>query len=241
MPSLKIAIPIPCSRDDRYNAVVLRKFSECLRPHQAELMPIELGSERAALDALSRCQAVILPGSPADIDPARYGAQRSAGLAAPDEPRDVTDEILLRSVMNTGKPILGVCHGLQALNVWCGGGLIQRLPSQTIDHATGEDNILSHAVVVDRETRIWKLLFPDEIGEAMVQVNSNHHQAVLSLGSALRVSARSPDGVVEALEGVDKRHFVLGVQWHPEGMGAESPARRGIFDGFVAAARLGTI
>lgn len=237
MDSLKIAIPIPCSRDDGYNALVLGRFSECLRPHRAELIPIELGSEDSALRVLTDCQAVILPGCPADINPARYGAQESPGLEAPDEPRDLTDEVLLRSVMKSGKPILGVCHGLQAVNVLCGGKLIQRLPSQPVDHEGNENRGASHTVLVDRQTRTWKLFFPDEVGGAEVQVNSSHHQAVLTLGTALRVSARSPDGVVEALEGVDEQHFLFAVQWHPESMPASSPARKGIFDGLVAAAR----
>lgn len=238
MPVLKIAIPMPCSRDDDYNELVLAKFKGCLGLDQAELVPIELGSKETALHLLSQCHGVILPGTPADIDPARYRSLPAPGIQPPDEPRDYTDEVLLHSAMDSGKPILGVCHGLQALNVVCGGQLIQRLPAQPINHAISEDHVTPHSIAVEPQTRMWKMLFGSTTNSSEVPVNSNHHQAILAPGADLRVAARSFDGVIEALEGVNESHFTLGVQWHPEGLHPNSLARRKVFEAFLAAARL---
>jgi putative glutamine amidotransferase len=109
--SLKIAIPVPHSIDQRYSRLALERFSASINAYKAELRIVPLGlSPRAIHDSAALCQAVLLPGTPADIDPATYGAQRSPQLCSVDEARDYTDQVLLEHAFRDSKPVLGVCH-----------------------------------------------------------------------------------------------------------------------------------
>lgn len=235
--SVKIAIPRPDSLDEHYCQTILEKFSTSLAGEKAELVVVPLGSTTAALSIVTQCHAVLLPGCPADINPTKYNAVPSPGLGPIDAARDHTDEVLLEHAFAGLMPILGVCHGLQALNVFLGGGLVQQISTKVIDHARSEDERIAHRVVVEAQSEIGKSLLWNGAGVTEISVNSNHHQAVGRLGKGLRICGRSSDGIVEAVEAVDDRHAVLGVQWHPEGLSAKDNAKRGMFSEFVAAAR----
>lgn len=158
---------------------------------------------------------LILIGSAFDIDPARYGQSPSGNLKTPVPERDELDSLLLQRAFRLQMPVLGICHGLQAINVFLGGTLLQNLAAvpNGLQHrtrsATGE---YAHEVVLMPRS----VLNPSS-SEQSVQVNSAHDQAIDRLGEGLRVIARAPDGIIEAVE-IDEvsRHFVLGVQWHPE-------------------------
>lgn len=155
------------------------------------------------------CGGLLLPGG-GDIDPARYG-QISAGSEAPDLQRDAAELQLVSDFSAWGKPILGICRGIQMLNVALGGELIQDIPTAA-DHR--HDAVIgdrTHLVVTDKESFLYPLYGRE------FSVNSAHHQALGRLAPGLRVAARcSRDGVIEAVEWPEKG--IYGVQWHPERM-----------------------
>jgi putative glutamine amidotransferase len=127
----------------------------------------------------------------------------------------------------TDLPVLGVCGGMQLTALWSGGSLIQHLGEGV--HRDGKDGFARHAVKIEPGSR-----FGDALGTTEIEVNSQHHQAVESMAGPLRVSARSPDGVIEAMEFADHR-FRIGVQWHPERM-PDSPVMQRLFKAFIGAA-----
>ncbi len=133
----------------------------------------------------------------------------------------------MRSVLH--KPILAICHGVQTLNVWWNGSLVQDLKTE-VNHRPGREVMEAHPVRIAAQSRLAGLL--PEGGAAAVQVNSSHHQAIRAAGDNLLVSAVSPvDGVIEAVELDSAEHFVVGVQWHPERTYSVSPIFAGDFCG----------
>lgn len=204
-----------------------------------EAVPIELNLSARELEKQTRnLDAVVLPGSPADVDPARYRAARQPRTADPDLARETTDLALLRHCFGEGKPILAICYGVQILNVYLGGSLVQDIPSEiktTIEHAwngreRGEPEPY-HTVKVEAVSRTAY-----ESGKQVEQVNSSHHQAIREPGRDLRVTAWADDGIVEAVEWTGDANWVTGVQWHPERMTSDPLAQK-LFAEFVAAAR----
>jgi putative glutamine amidotransferase len=202
-------------------------------------------SNSEAAQLMKSCDAVLLPGSPADVDPQKYGAEREAETASADVTRDNVDELLLQDAHNMRKPLLGICYGLQSLNVWRTGTLVQHIVSE-VQHTRrrGDDRSkqIMHATEVESASLLGRIVASsgEEAGGVHVtlQVNSSHHQAVGVAGDGLKVVARSPqDGVIEALEGTDGDHWVLGVQWHPERMVGGDAAARAIFAELVRQAR----
>ena len=205
--------------------------------------------------AVKRCDGVLLPGSPADVDPEKYGAPRHPDTAPADSFRDNTDELLLQDAYNMRKPVFGICYGLQSLNVWRTGTLDQALP-KGVNHRAGRSVAQAHRVAVDSDSKLAAILreagaLPTShratVGRAcdagpatedlVIPVNSSHHQAPDVLGDGLRLAAWCPDdGVKEAVEGTSPDHFVLGVQWHPERTCDSEPASRAMFHAFVKAA-----
>jgi putative glutamine amidotransferase len=177
---------------------------------------------------------VLLPGSKFDVDPQRYGEDPIPECGESDPPRTAVDELLLQDAFNLHKPILAICHGVQTLNVWLNGSLIQDLRT-AVNHRPGRDVVEAHPVQITPGSRLASLV---PLGFAAdPQVNSSHHQAVHVPGDGLLVSAVSPvDGVVEAVELDSREHFILGVQWHPERTYIESAFSRAIFAAFVQAA-----
>jgi putative glutamine amidotransferase len=146
---------------------------------------------------------------------------------------DAFEYAVVRQALDLGLPILGICRGAQALNVACGGTLHQHLPDvpgTTLTHRQCEaGESITHDVDVVAATKLRRIVRSPRLG-----VNSFHHQAVDRLGDGLRVSARAPDGTIEAIED-PRRPFVLGVQWHAEMLLEERPHRM-LFEGLVTAA-----
>jgi len=184
-------------------------------------------------DFLDAVDGLLLSGGP-DIDPAAYGRPPHRCLG-PTEPRlDAFELALVQAADRRGLPILAICRGAQLLNVARGGTLIQHLPD-VVDHAIEHRqrqaaDALTHAVELDPDSRLAELM-----GWTEGSVNSFHHQAVDALGRGLRVTARAPDGTVEALEDPD-RPFLLAVQWHAEYL-VHWPQHAPLFDAFAAACR----
>lgn len=200
----------------------------------------ELADESASLDA------IVLPGSPADVHPTRYGTEPQTKCGWSDPRREYTDFLLLERALTEHKPVLAICYGTQSLNAYLGGTLVQHLsvkdPSSevktTIPHPSSEQpkgmNFV-HPVLFERDSRLAKLC-----GALDAQVNSSHHQAIREPGRNLRVVGRAPDGVVEAVEWTGDSNWVTGVQWHPERMADDALAQT-LFRELIAAARGATI
>jgi putative glutamine amidotransferase len=144
------------------------------------------------------------------------------------------DEVLLGDAFNLKKPVLAICFGVQTLNVWLNGTLVQDLKTQ-VNHSPGRSVAEAHFVRISSGSRLAQLIPAGARLET--QVNSSHHQAVKSAGEGLRVSAVSPeDDVIEAVELDSAAHFVVGVQWHPERTYTSSAFSRAIFSTFAQAA-----
>jgi putative glutamine amidotransferase len=264
----RVAIPVPHSGDREYAERALPQYERAVEMAGGEPVQIPLDRPPAeVMRLIERCDAVLLPGSKADVDPAKYDAPRHPQTAAADTGRDTVDELLLQDAYNMRKPVLGICYGLQILNVYRTGTLIQHLESP-VNHAAGRKLALAHTVEVEPESKLAEIISPGgktkeagatgkghgfsgaaealnprasaPAGQALVvAVNSSHHQAADMVGDGLRAVARSPqDGVIEALEGTSPDHFVLAVQWHPErSVDDDEPSRR-IFRALVDAARV---
>lgn len=179
---------------------------------------------------------VLLAGG-ADIAPKLYGEVPHPNLGEVEHLRDATELPLIRWAVAERKPLLGICRGMQALNVALGGTLYQDIPSQyptTLDHDSSAQQRcwehLDHTVVFEADSRLAALL-----GTCDLQVNTLHHQALKDIAGGLRVVGRAPDGIVEAVEGTGDA-FVLGVQCHPEQLWSEvDPRWRRVFGAFIAA------
>ena len=237
----RIAIPEPTSTDAAYNQRSLPQYIHAVMAAGGVAVPIPLHEAVEGQKRLLRsCKGILLPGSPADIDPQRYGQIPAEQTAKRDELREAADDLLLQDSFESGKPLLGICFGLQSLNVFRHGSLIQHLPQApaagVVNHEPGREIMAAHPVVVAAGSRLAGLL-----PEGVVEVNSSHHQAVDRPGDHLRVAAVSPgDGVIEALEATAPGQFLLAVQWHPERSYEQSAASRAIFGAFVNSARAWT-
>jgi putative glutamine amidotransferase len=248
-PVPRIAIPEPTSTDAAYNQRSLPQYIRAVEAAGGIAVPIPLHESPASqASILASCSAVLLPGSPADVDPARYGQQAVPATAAKDEAREAADNLLLAGAFAQAKPILGVCYGLQSLNVWRRGSLIQDLPhppdvvaggtGSIVNHEPGREVQNAHPVRVTSGSRLSRLGATESQEEFRLSVNSSHHQAIDRPGEQLIVAAISPvDGVIEALEGSDPQQFVVAVQWHPERSYETSEASRALFAAFLEAAR----
>ena len=169
---------------------------------------------------LNRLDGLILSGGD-DVWPERYGRTRHARTNLVSKERDTFDFQLVRQALDMDIPMLGICHGIQLINVVMGGTLIQDIPSHSK---------VTHKVTVERGTRLYEFLKTDEL-----MVNSSHHQAIDRLGEELKVSATAEDGIVEAVEGT-RHSLVMGIQWHPERMLEDSTQRR-LFTAFLEEVR----
>ncbi len=236
----RIAIPIPHSGDPEYAERSLPQYERAVAMAGGEPVRIPLDQSPAeTMKLIEHCDAVLLPGSPADVDPAKYDEPRDPQTAAADSKRDTVDELLLQDAYNMHKPILGICYGLQILNVYRSGTLVQDIKSK-INHEAGRKVPVAHTVEIDPTSELAKIVGSGEKGThaQALPVNSSHHQSANVIGDGLRIVARCPDdGIIEAVEGTSPDHFVLAVQWHPERSVDEDEASRSIFEALVEAAK----
>ena len=182
----------------------------------------------------------MLPGSPADVDPARYQAAKHVKTAPFDANREQTDGQILEHSFKTGKPVLAICFGCQMLNVHQQGTLIQDIKSQhprSLPHGDtdlppgAKKGDLQHPAAFEDGSLLAKLN-----GGPIGSINSSHHQSIARPGEKLRVTARGADGIIEGVELQSPEDWVVGVQWHPERMPEDAFAQR-LFADFVGAAR----
>lgn len=238
----RIAIPTPNSKVE-YSARTLPQYKKAVEAAGGEAVEIPIAASPSEIAQLAKtCDAVLLPGSPADVDPQKYGAaERHPKTAEADAARDDADELLLQDAHNMRKPILAICYGVQSLNVWRSGTLIQHLEGGAQhERSSGmpKNQWPVHAAVVEAGSRLANIVEAAVGRTDEIAVNSSHHQSVDQPGDGLRVVARSPqDGVIEAVESTSAEHFVLGVQWHPERMWREDAVAREMFRTLVEEAR----
>ena len=230
-----IGICSPTSSDLAYNRHCAPQYAAAVREAGGDPVEISLHLDAPALRAvLGRCMGFILPGSPVDGDPAHYGEGREDATAAADAAREATDRSVLEHAEETGKPVLGICFGLQMINTWRGGSLVQDLSPVPVNHAAGSSVAVAHTALIANTSLLGGLLTTAEApGDGpfrRLPVNSSHHQAVSRPGDDLTVVARCPeDGTVEAVEGRVGLAPMLGVQWHPERTVGNSAASRSLF------------
>ena len=198
------------------------------------LIPTNLPSE-AATALLARLDGLLLTGG-GDIDPDQYGGEAHEAVHEVLPARDAMELALTKIAVAEGIPFLGVCRGLQVVNVALGGTLYQDLPSQyhrPLKHsrdAVTERTLLTHTVKIAEDSRVRRLLGAEEI-----KVNSLHHQGIRALAEGLKPVAWSSDGLIEAVELPD-HPFGVAVQWHPEWLYREHPIHQALFRGLVDAA-----
>jgi putative glutamine amidotransferase len=181
---------------------------------------------------LRRVDGILLTGSDSDIDPSHYGAEREPNCGSVQPLRDAIDFALLETARERRTPVLATCFGIQSLNVFMGGTLIQDIPSRiptVIKHNyPGPATDFAHTIQIARGSMLETLA-----GSLEPWVNSTHHQAVDRVGGGLEVVARAPDGIIEALAGTADDHWILGVQWHPEKSFAHDTFSQNIFATFI--------
>jgi len=173
-----------------------------------------------------------------DVEPSAYGEKRADWCGPSDPARDAVEQTLLQWAVAEKKPVLGVCRGVQMINVAFGGTLMQDIEHerpQAVKHdyfpqqGFSDRAMLVHAVRTEPGSKLHDLL-----GES-VTVNSLHHQGIKRLGDGLVATALAPDGVIEGIEGANGQ-FLVGVQWHPEELVDSDDRMRRVFQAFIAAA-----
>lgn len=232
-----IFVPTPVQDEQQRSFCMGRRYIESLiAAGGAPVMaPVTL-DEREMRALYEQCAGVLLAGG-GDVDPAEFHEPTHEKTGRIDPDRDRAEFIVSRWAMADDKPLFGICRGIQALDVALGGTLVQDIPSQWSSelrhngHYDGanRDDIL-HTVQVEPGTRVWQMLGQSEVG-----VNSFHHQAVKRVADEFVVTARSSDGIIEAIEHPGKR-FAVAVQWHPEEMSATRQDMLNLFVTFVQAA-----
>jgi putative glutamine amidotransferase len=253
-PQARIAIPMPHSANQEYAERAIPQYERAVAMAGGE--PVRIPLDRTPAEVMrivERCDGVLLPGSSADVDPAKFGAERSLHAAAPDRRRDMVDELLLQDAYNMRKPILGICYGLQSLNVHRSGSLVQHIPDflpeelrSRVNHDAGKKVDVAHSVKIEKGSKLAEIVSegeragsskPENSDVLILPVNSSHHQAAERIGDGLNVTARCmEDGIIEAIEGAAPSHFVMAVQWHPERSVDLDEASRAIFRALIVAA-----
>lgn len=242
MTRARIAIPIPTAANAEYNQRSWPMYAAAVEAAGGEAVQIDpASSTRTLRDAARSCSGILLPGSPADVLPSRYGADPDPATNKADEYRETTDWTLLEEAERNRLPVLGICYGLQSLNVYRGGSLVQDLLPLPVNHSAGPKVAIAHMADIAPESLLGSLVASEKTsthdGFLRLPINSSHHQAIAEPGPGMRIVARCPeDGVIEAIEAeYDPKNpwFFMAVQWHPERSTEISAASRALFARFV--------
>lgn len=210
-----------------------RDYSEALEglgaiPFHLSLIP----DEEYIFGCLKNLDGILLPGSDTDVDPLRFGEEPHPNLKKIIPEKEETDLKILAAAEKLNIPVLGICFGMQVLNIARGGSVFQDIESQipnAIKHEQGmplERN--SHSLKIAEDSLLAELA-----AEKNVRVNSHHHQSIRDVGKNLKPTAWAKDGVVEGIEDTRKDRFALGVQWHPELSWKTDDLSRNIFETFI--------
>lgn len=189
-------------------------------------------------DCLAGLDGILLPGNDGDIDPSYYNEDPHPKLGRVLPLKDETELLVLAEAERRAMPLFAICFGMQALNVFRGGSLIQDIGSQVenaIKHEQGiplERN--SHRIKISDESRLREFAGVDPDN---VKVNSHHHQAIREVGRDLKATAWTNDGIIECIEDIREGRFNIGVQWHPELSWNSDPVSMNLFEIFIESCR----
>src|SRR5579859_4742733 len=236
----RVGIPWRTSEEEaQANRPKIANYETAVREAGGEpvLIPLNDRAEQARL--IPTMDAYVLPGSPADVEPAEYGDVNRGKSAPADVGREKADRAILKHAFAEKKPVLAICYGCQLLNVYLGGTLIQDVRSELGTTTPHRKKDLSpeakddpiHGARFEPESRLAAIASGER-----AKINSSHHQAIAQPGKNLRVTAHSTDGVIEGVEWRGDSNWVVGVQWHPERMLGDAFSER-LFRDFVEAAR----
>lgn len=214
-----VAVAMQCEKDAA-TYVLHSEYIDFLEQAGLEVLPVAPTITREGfLALLKEVEGFVIPGGN-DINPILYGENPIANLDEPVPERDEFELMALPLAIKRGLPCLGICRGMQILNVAFGGTLHQNLAFDSIDHwPDGDGHRAAHRISLAKGSLLGKIFSNDKRRRELleIEVNSLHHQAVAQIGRGLRIEAISDDGIVEALSCPDAP-FALGVQWHPEMM-----------------------
>jgi putative glutamine amidotransferase len=232
----RILIPIPIQDNERRRYTLGKNYVHSVIASGGAPLLVPTALDDGTLRELYlAADGVLLTGGD-DVDPALFDEEKHEKTGGIDADRDRMEIALTRWAAAENKPLLGICRGVQVMNVALGGSLIQDIPSQSPSELThpghwysaARDQVL-HNVCCDANTRLAGI-----IGFGDVGVNSFHHQSLKRVAEPFVVTARAPDGIVEAVE-IPGNTFCVGVQWHPEEMAAGRPDMMRLFEGLVSA------
>jgi putative glutamine amidotransferase len=207
-----------------------------IRAGAAPLLIPNVTDEALLRTLYDRLDGLLLSGG-GDIAPLYYGEARHEKCGLPSPERDVTELALTRWAIGEGMPLLAICRGIQVLNVALGGSLYQDIEAQAPGakrHRWSPGyprDYIAHSVSIGAQTRLARI-----VGTDPLPVNSFHHQAIKDVAPGLTVTARAPDQIIEAVE-ANGQAFVVGVQWHPEGLASADVRAQRLFDAVVEACR----
>lgn len=233
-PLIGIEVDLSTTESGRRYAKCYESYFDAVSDAGGAPLLVPPSPERLLRRALSVLDGLVVPGGD-DFDASDWGeVQRPCERFAPSDARRLKQgRLLIRLVDEQQLPYLGICYGMQLLNVARGGALIQDIPDELEEHL--DHRGASHPLQVEPRTLLARLVGEGALHGAPHEVNTRHHQAAREPGRGLVVSARAPDGVIEAVEGQRER-FLLGVQWHAEELGSASTGGP-LFAGLVEAAR----
>jgi putative glutamine amidotransferase len=228
----RVGVPYRTSAEEAAgNNTKHEEYCAAVRNTGGEPVAISLQLGDAELKSLANSlDAYVFPGSPADVNPALYGAVKNPKCGDADAAREKTDYALLDDAFANAKPVLAICYGAQILNVKLGGTLYQDIESElpgAMNHTKdgvpkGQPDPVHDAVIISggELASIASATGIEQAGDGFwARVNTSHHQSIRNVGRGLHVVARAPDGINEAVErdfDAMKKHWVMGVQWHPE-------------------------
>jgi putative glutamine amidotransferase len=190
-----------------------------------------VGQEKEIDSLLEMLDGIVLSGGQ-DLDPRRWGQLAHSAVQPMSSRREENDRILAQQIVSRKLPVLGIGVGMQILNQLNEGTLYLHLPEElprAMPHRDPTGAAHRHAILVEAGSRLEEIY-----GAGEIRVNSQHHQAVRQVGAGLRIGARAPDGVIEAIETTDPTWFCIGVQWHPESETASALDMQ-LFESFIQA------
>ncbi len=210
-----------------------RDYSEALEAFNAVPLHLPLiPNKKYIVEALQTLDGILLPGSDSDIDPLLYGEEPHSKLGKVVPEKDKTDLLVLAEAERLSIPVLGICFGMQVLNVFRGGTLFQDIDTQiskSVKHEQGKPlDRNTHTIKIEKGSLLSRL-----ITTGSVKVNSHHHQSINQVGKNLKPTAWTKDGFIECVEDTREERFNFGVQWHPEHSWKADKLSNKIFKTFV--------